>query len=108
MRWDHPLARAKAVLDNGFLQARMIRRDWKPGLMHAVIFLGFMTLLLRKLQLIVIGYYEPFIYRGIGGGLFAAFKDAVEVAVLARARLRLLAPLRAEAANGSRRTARRC
>ena len=82
VRWDHPGARLMAVLGNGFLQERMIQRDWKPGLMHAVIFLGFMALLLRKLQLIVIGYNEPFVYPGIAGGLFSAFKDGVEVAVL--------------------------
>jgi len=61
----------------------MIRRDWKPGVMHAVIFLGFMALLVRKVQLIVIGYYEPFAYPGIAGGAFAAAKDLVELAVLA-------------------------
>jgi len=83
VRWDHPAARLKAVLVNGFLQQRMIARDWKPGLMHAVIFLGFMTLLLRKLQLIAIGYHEPFVYPGMAGGLFAALKDFVELAVLA-------------------------
>ena len=83
LRWDHPAARLKAVLVNGFLQQRMIARDWKPGLMHAVIFLGFMALLLRKLQLIAIGYHEPFVFPGLAGGLFAALKDFVEVAVLA-------------------------
>lgn len=83
VRWDHPAARLKAVLVNGFLQQRMIARDWKPGLMHAVIFLGFMALLLRKVQLIAIGYHEPFVYPGLAGGLFAALKDAVELAVLA-------------------------
>ena len=35
--------------------------------MHAVIFLGFMALLARKLQLIVIGYDEPFVYPGVVG-----------------------------------------
>ena len=83
VRWDHPAARLKAVLVNGFLQQRMIARDWKPGLMHTVIFLGFMALLLRKLQLIAIGYHEPFVYPGLAGGLFAALKDFVELAVLA-------------------------
>jgi Fe-S oxidoreductase len=82
VRWDHPAARLKAVLVNGFLQQRMIARDWKPGLMHAVIFLGFMALLARKLQLIAIGYHEPFVYPGLAGGLFAALKDLVELAVL--------------------------
>jgi Fe-S oxidoreductase len=83
VRWDHPGARLMAVVTNGFLQSRMIRRDWKPGLMHAVIFLGFVALLARKLQLIVIGYHEPFVYPGLAGGWFAAFKDGVEIAVLA-------------------------
>ena len=81
-RFDHPGARLRAVLTNGFLQQRMIRRDWKPGIMHAVIFLGFMALLVRKLQLIVIGYDEPFVYPGLAGGAFAAAKDVVELAVL--------------------------
>ncbi len=83
VRWDHPGARLRAVLTNGFLQSRMIRRDWKPGLMHAVIFLGFVALLARKLQLIVIGYDEAFVFPGLAGAGFAAFKDAVEIAVLA-------------------------
>ncbi len=82
VRWDHPAARLREVLTNGFLQDRMIRRDWKPGLMHAAIFLGFMALLLRKIQLIVIGYYEPFVYPGLAGDVFSAVKDGVEVMVL--------------------------
>ncbi len=81
-RFDHPGARLASVLTNGFLQSRMIRRDWKPGLMHAAIFLGFMALLARKLQLIIIGYHEPFVYPGIVGGMFAGGKDVVEIAVL--------------------------
>ena len=81
-RWDHPGARILSVVTNGFLQSRMIRREWKPGLMHAAIFLGFMALLARKLQLIIIGYHEPFVYPGLVGGMFAWGKDVVEIAVL--------------------------
>ncbi|HEY2816201.1 MAG TPA: (Fe-S)-binding protein [Casimicrobiaceae bacterium] len=81
-RWDRPAARLKSVLMNGFLQCRMVRREWKPGLMHAVIFLGFMSLLLRKVQLIAIGYDESVTLPGVAGALFAWFKDGVEVAVL--------------------------
>jgi Fe-S oxidoreductase len=51
--------------------------------MHAVIFLGFVSLLARKLQLIAIGYDETAAFGGVVGGLFAAGKDVVEVAVLA-------------------------
>ena len=82
VRWDHPGQRLRSVLVNGFLQQRMISREWKAGVMHAVIFLGFMALLLRKVQLIVIGYHEPFVYPGLLGGLFAALKDFVELAVV--------------------------
>jgi Fe-S oxidoreductase len=82
VRWDHPGARIKAVLVNGLLQSRMIRGEWKPGLMHAAIFLGFLSLLARKLQLFAIGYDETVAFPGLAGGLFAAFKDGVELAVL--------------------------
>ena len=67
---------------NGFLQMRMIARDWKPGLMHAAIFAGFMGLLVRKIQLIVIGYHEPFTYAGVFGAAFAAGKDVIEILLL--------------------------
>jgi Fe-S oxidoreductase len=83
VRWDQPAARLMSVLRNGFMQRRMIRREPAAGVMHAVIFLGFMLLLLRKLQLIAIGYHEPFTFPGLAGGLFAALKDGVELAVLA-------------------------
>ena len=51
-RWDAPVQRLRSVLMNGLLQRRMVQREWRPGLMHTVIFVGFMSLLLRKLQLI--------------------------------------------------------
>jgi Fe-S oxidoreductase len=82
VRWDQPWQRLRSVLVNGLLQDRMVRREWRPGLMHAVIFLGFMSLLLRKLQLVAIGYSEAASFPDAFGGPFAAFKDAVEVAVV--------------------------
>jgi Fe-S oxidoreductase len=81
VRWDHPWQRARSVLVNGLLQQRMLQREWRSGLMHAVIFLGFMSLLLRKLQLIAIGYDESFAFPAAFGGPFAAFKDGIELAV---------------------------
>jgi Fe-S oxidoreductase len=67
----------------GFLQSRMVAGEWKPGIMHAAIFLGFCALLVRKLHLIVIGYDALAIIPGAAGAAYAAFKDFVEVAVLA-------------------------
>jgi len=83
VRWDRPLGRLARVLRNGVLQSRMIRGEPKPGIMHAVIFAGFMALLARKLQLIIVGYDATFSYPGAVGAAFAFGKDLVEVAVLA-------------------------
>ena len=80
-RRDAPLARLRSVLVNGLLQRRMVKREWRAGLMHAVIFVGFLSLLLRKLQLIAIGYDKGFVFAPAFGGPFATFKDGVEVAV---------------------------
>jgi Fe-S oxidoreductase len=82
-RFDRPGQRLKSVLINGLLQSRMVRREWRPGVMHAVLFLGFVSLLLRKLQLVAIGYSESASFPDAFGGPFAAFKDAVELAVVA-------------------------
>jgi len=91
VRWDHPWQRLRSVLVNGLLQRRMVEREWRPGLMHAVIFLGFMSLLLRKLQLIAIGYDETATFPDVLGsimtlgvlGPFATLKDTIELAVIA-------------------------
>jgi Fe-S oxidoreductase len=83
VRWDRPLTRLAHVVRNGLLQSRMIRGELKPGIMHAVIFAGFLALLARKLQLIVIGYDENFTYPGFIGAAFTLGKDLVEIAVLA-------------------------
>ncbi|MDE2370017.1 MAG: (Fe-S)-binding protein [Burkholderiales bacterium] len=82
-RFDHPGQRWRDVLVEGLLQRRMVTREWRAGLMHAVIFLGFCSLLLRKLQLIAIGYVETAAFPPAFGGPFAAFKDGVELAVVA-------------------------
>ena len=83
VRWDHPAARVVNVLRLGVLQTRMLEGDFKPGLMHLVIFLGFMTLLVRKLQLLVLGYDAHFVFPGLPGALYTSFKDLVELAVVA-------------------------
>ncbi len=81
-RFDRPLERLRSVVVNGLLQQRMVRREWRPGVMHAVIFVGFMSLLIRKLQLIAIGYDESASFPDALAP-FAAAKDAVELAVIA-------------------------
>lgn len=82
-RWDRPLARLRKLATLGFLQTRMIAGEPRPGVMHTVIFLGFLVLLVRKVQLLVIGFDEGFVYPGLAGGLYATLKDVVELAVTA-------------------------
>ena len=83
VRWDDVGTRLARVLAMGFGQSRMVAGEWKPGIMHAAIFLGFCALLVRKLHLIVIGYDPLAVIPGAAGAAYAAFKDFVEVAVLA-------------------------
>jgi len=83
VRWDDPGRRLRRLLSLGLLQSRMIDGEFRPGVMHTVIFLGFLALLVRKVQLLVIGYSPTFVYPGAIGGLYAALKDLVEVAVTA-------------------------
>jgi len=81
-RTENLKARLKRVVTMGFMQSRMIKGDWKPGIMHTVIFYGFTILLIRKIQLFVIAYYEGFAYPGLVGGVYASVKDLVELAVV--------------------------
>jgi len=81
-RFDNPAQRLGRVMCLGFGQSRMLSGDFRPGLMHTVIFFGFLTLLVRKLHLIVIGYVETATIPGTFGAAYTAFKDFIELAVL--------------------------
>jgi len=82
LRWDRAGERLKKVMTLGFFQNKMLTGDFKAGLMHAVIFYGFVTLLIRKIQLIIIAYSEDFVYPGTLGGVYASFKDVIEALVV--------------------------
>ena len=82
-RFDRLGERTLRLLKMGIGQSRLLTGDFRPGLMHAVIFIGFMTLLVRKLHLIVIGYWPEAVIPGAFGAAYTAWKDFVELAVLA-------------------------
>ena len=82
VRWNQPLGRLRTVLANGLFQRRMLAGDWRAGLMHAVIFVGFLSLLVRKVHLLVIGFDETHAVGGALGDAFTVWKDWVEIAVL--------------------------
>ena len=81
-RFDHLGERTVRLLKMGIGQSRLLSGDFRPGLMHTVIFVGFMTLLVRKLHLIVIGYWPEATIPGAFGAGYTAWKDFVELAVL--------------------------
>ncbi len=81
-RLDHPGQRLLRLLKMGFGQSRLLSGEWRAGLMHAAIFVGFITLLVRKLHLIVIGYAPLATIPGTFGAGYTAWKDFVELAVL--------------------------
>jgi ferredoxin len=82
VRWDRPAKRLARVLKLGLMQTRMIAMEPGAGLIHAAIFIGFLILLVRKVQLIVIGYAPHFVYPGVLGGAYATLKDLVELVVV--------------------------
>jgi len=81
-RWSVVGPRIKKVLTLGFFQNKLLTGDFKAGVMHAVIFYGFSTLLIRKIQLLIIGYVPDFVYPEIVGGYYAWFKDFIEIMVM--------------------------
>lgn len=82
VRWDNPMKRLGRVVTMGFFQSRMIKGDLKAGIMHTIVFWGFTALLFRKIQLFIIGFDADFVYPGLVGGLYASFKDIIELGVI--------------------------
>ena len=59
-----------------------------PGVMHILLFSGFLILSIRSLTLVFIGIFDGFVLPGFGGGLghvYGVFKDIAETGVLVAA-----------------------
>ena len=59
-RWDHVPARVGRVILYVFAQARLLANDFWPGLMHAIIFWGFVVLTLGTVEFFGRGVTESF------------------------------------------------
>ncbi len=59
-RWDHVPARVGRVIVYVFAQARLLANDFWPGLMHAIIFWGFVVLTLGTVEFFGRGVTESF------------------------------------------------
>ena len=80
--FDNLPERFKGLLVYGIGQKRLITGDPSSGWMHALIFWGFLILLVRSLTLIVMGYVEHFHIPTFIGAGYNVTKDITEAVVL--------------------------
>ncbi len=93
-----PLVRASADQRTHHLPARLKRLffiwllQWRQprylvaGILHIVIFTGFLTLAIRSVTLVIIGIYDGFVFPGLGAGMgsiYSIIKDYAATLVLA-------------------------
>ncbi len=72
-RLENPGERLKAVLEFAIGQKRLLFRDTKSGLMHALIFWGFCVLSLRTITFFGLGFRDNFVLPGLHGALGTAY-----------------------------------
>lgn len=92
-RFDRIGERIKGVLVYAFGQKKFLRGEQPAGLMHFLIFWGFMVVSLRTLTLFGQGYHPGFYLPGLHpdglGGPYLLIKDLVETGVIAAALIAL-------------------
>ena len=84
VRWDHIPARIWKVIVYVFAQARLIAGDFRPGLMHATIFWGFVILTLGSVEFLGKGVIESFELPFLSGTAgYLILEDLFSVLVIA-------------------------
>jgi len=66
VRTDKIADRVHGVVVGGFIQPRMFK-EFLPGLMHAIIFWGFVTVTIGTIETLLHGIYSPFSFQWILG-----------------------------------------
>ena len=83
-RWDKVPARVLSVVVNVFGQARLIRGDFWPGLMHATIFWGFCILTLGTIEFFGKGVTESFYLPFLSNtAVYLILQDSFSLGVIA-------------------------
>ncbi len=81
-RWEKIPQRIKSVLINAIGQKRLLARDRASGVMHAMIFWGFLVISLRTITFFVMGFKEDFVLPGLGGSLGTAYHFTLNIFLL--------------------------
>jgi len=77
--------RIKMVLTHFLGQTQLLKQDFWPGLMHAVIFWGFMIIAIRTITLFGLGFDKNFVLPLLGGALgnfYTLTLSLIEMAVV--------------------------
>ena len=84
-RLGHLASRIKALLQHGFGQERLIKKDFWPGLLHAFIFWGFCIVALQTIYSFALGFDAHFTFPFVPEWLWNAYrllKDFIELLVI--------------------------
>jgi len=81
VRADKIADRVHGVVVGGFIQPRMFK-EFLPGLMHAIIFWGFVTVTIGTLETLLHGIYSPFSFQWIlgDGAVWRLYLTAQDIA----------------------------
>lgn len=79
VRLDNIGERIKTMLEFAFGQKRLLFRDTKSGVMHALIFWGFLIISLRTITFFGLGFKEDFMLPGMGGVFGALYMVTLNV-----------------------------
>lgn len=83
-RWNRVGERLIKMLKFGFGQSRQPKYPLS-GVLHIIIFFGFLTLSIRSFSLVVIGIWEDFTFPGLSAkpeDIYGVFKDSVALVTL--------------------------
>ena len=83
-RLDRPVDRLKAMMKYAIGQYRQ-PRYMMAGVLHIILFAGFMILSLRSITLVILGIYDGFVLPGLSGAVghvYAVLKDIAATLVL--------------------------
>jgi Fe-S oxidoreductase len=81
-RWEKIPQRIKSVLTNAIGQKRLLARDRASGVMHAMIFWGFLVISLRTITFFAMGFKEDFMLPGMGGVLGTVYHFTLNIFLL--------------------------